>query len=322
MGNYKQRSPTGIDFGTSLLFVLYVNDAPEIIKKYTTTLFADDASVIVRTDKDNTEDEIGETLETLNEYFISNNLVENVDKTTIVNYNPTNKQNINQINIQRGNIKLTETHKSKFLGVTIDKKPNFRSHVDDLVKKLNSYTYAIKTISKHVNKKAGIVAYYGYIFSNINYGIIYWGTSNDIDRVFRSQKAAVRAIFGLTSRESCRETFTNNKIMTVPSIYIFQCILFIQKYYEDFFKSAETNHRYKTRGSERKTLTTLKTKYSYIQNSPTQKMISVYNKHLRLTRDKNIPNLKMYLKDFLTKHCLYAITDYMSLREEQQISNQ
>uniref|UniRef100_A0A8D9EKZ5 Uncharacterized protein n=1 Tax=Cacopsylla melanoneura TaxID=428564 RepID=A0A8D9EKZ5_9HEMI len=104
--------------------------------------------------------------------------------------------------------------------------------------------------------------------------------------------------------------------MTLPCIYIYQCILFIQKYYEEFFKCSEIKHQYKTREANTNTLNTIRTKYNYIQNSPTQKMITIYNKFLKLVKDKdkNIPNINTYIKELLLNEAFYNINDFLTYR--------
>jgi hypothetical protein len=68
--------------------------------------------------------------------------------------------------------------------------------------------------------------YYAYIHSILSYGIIFWGRSSSVNKLFILQKKIVRLITNSRVRESCREAFKNRQIMTLYSQYIFSLILF------------------------------------------------------------------------------------------------
>ena len=49
-------------------------------------------------------------------------------------------------------------------------------------------------------------------------------------RLFKLQKKAIRVVFGMQGRQSCRGTFQSNNILTFPSLYIFSCLMFVHKH--------------------------------------------------------------------------------------------
>ena len=71
--------------------------------------------------------------------------------------------------------------------------------------------------------------YYAFIYSTIRYGIIFWGNSKGVERIFKMQKRILRNIFGLKKRETCRLIFEENEIMTVHNIYIRESVLFVNR---------------------------------------------------------------------------------------------
>src|SRR5437588_10155951 len=110
---------------------------------------------------------------------------------------------------------LTSTDDVKFLGVHIDSQLNWKVHVRKLASKISSFNYALRVITNTVNLDASICAYYAYVNSNLKYGIIFWGNSVDVGRIFVLQKSCVRSIFNLKKADSCKTVFKNNQILTV-----------------------------------------------------------------------------------------------------------
>jgi hypothetical protein len=51
----------------------------------------------------------------------------------------------------------------------------------------------------------------------MSYGIIFWGNSPHSLGIFKIQKRALRILMGIGYRDSCRELFKEEKILTLPS---------------------------------------------------------------------------------------------------------
>jgi hypothetical protein len=73
------------------------------------------------------------------------------------------------------------------------------------------------------------MVYFAHFQSQINYGIIFWGSSLSIRNVFIIQKRAIRIMLRLGPRSSCREGFKKLDILTVPCFYIYVLMLFVAK---------------------------------------------------------------------------------------------
>ena len=48
-------------------------------------------------------------------------------------------------------------------------------------------------------------------------------------KVFKLQKRILRIMTGCSMRDSCKKLFVEQKILTLPSLYIFQLIKFVNK---------------------------------------------------------------------------------------------
>lgn len=63
--------------------------------------------------------------------------------------------------------------------------------------------------------------------SIIRYGIIFYGQSTQIGRIFTIQKRTLRTILKMHPRESCRGKFKVHKLLTVTGIYMFKKFYFL-----------------------------------------------------------------------------------------------
>lgn len=78
--------------------------------------------------------------------------------------------------------------------------------------------------------------------SRLRYRPFFWGSCSDIERLFDIQKRCLRSIFNLKCRDhSCRDIFVNH-IHILTGSYIVQCIMFVHKNYNHFFKQFELTH--------------------------------------------------------------------------------
>lgn len=63
--------------------------------------------------------------------------------------------------------------------------------------------------------------------SNIFYAILVWGHATSNRNVFAQQRT-IRIILSLSYKSNCKEHFISLNILTVPYIYILQCLLHVK----------------------------------------------------------------------------------------------
>jgi hypothetical protein len=71
------------------------------------------------------------------------------------------------------------------------------------------------------------MVYFACFHSVITYGLIFWGNSTNIHRVFMVQKKVKRIISGVGMKTSCRGLFKKLGTLPVACQYIFSIILFV-----------------------------------------------------------------------------------------------
>lgn len=139
---------------------------------------------------DELEIKINSDLTILNRFFNSNNLLLNLEKTNIINFQTRSAQNIIQPNITVLNKKIEVKDSIKFLGLEIVNTLNWNRHVDKLLTKISSGLYALIRLKDYCEKETLKVIYFSYIHSVISFGISLYGatTKNNLNVILIMKK--------------------------------------------------------------------------------------------------------------------------------------
>jgi hypothetical protein len=120
--------PQGSILG-SLLFLLYINDLPKIIKKTSApTIFIDDTSILfAHTNPIDLNKNIHIVFVTLNKCFRANQLSLNFNKTNYIHFTTKRNMTVNVKICIKINL-ITKSSYTKFLGVTMDNTLSWKNH--------------------------------------------------------------------------------------------------------------------------------------------------------------------------------------------------
>ncbi|KAJ8706878.1 hypothetical protein PYW07_012956 [Mythimna separata] len=212
------------------LFLVYINDLPYMMASLSDIiLFADDTSLIFKVDrKDADVLHVNESLAVLSKWFAANNLLLNANKTKCIKFSLPNVPQVG-LNLMLDGKKLDAITETVFLGVTIDSKLQWGAHIGTLSGRLSSAAYAVRKIRQLTDVATARLVYYAYFHSIMSYGILLWGSAADADSIFILQKRTIRAIYKMGPRESLRNIFGEIDIITLPSLYILESILYVRK---------------------------------------------------------------------------------------------
>ena len=109
------------------LFILYINDICNVSKILKFVLFADDTNILYSdANVNNLNNVVNSELDKLNTRFIINKLSLNVSKTNYILFG--NRKVHSDLDIKIHNDKITRVSETKFLGVWIDEKLNWKKH--------------------------------------------------------------------------------------------------------------------------------------------------------------------------------------------------
>ena len=118
---------------------------------------------------------------------------------------------------------------TNFLGLTLDSTLSWKPHIDQLISKLNSACYVIRSLKSLIPLETLRLINFSSVHSIISYGIIFWGNSSYSNTTFKLQKRVIRTMMNAGNRESCRELFKKLNILPLHSQYILSLLLFVVK---------------------------------------------------------------------------------------------
>lgn len=288
-----------------ILFLIYINDLPKICDTLC-LLFADDISLLFKVRKNDIYDIdlITQTFNAIKLWLNEHNLKINNKKTKIIQFKPYQKQQLNLKTITQ-TLNIEEVNDFKLLGITIDTHLNWKKHIQTTKSKISQFIYALNLLKINTSKECALSAYYAYAYAWLKYGIIMWGHSVDANDLFVSQKKCLRIIVNIGRRDSCKPYFIKERILSLPSLYIFEACLFIRKNMNLF--DHDRNPRRKNQ------LALPVPRLEIFRNGPQYRCIQIYNKLPSFLKDENnINTFKNKLRSLLIQKCYYSIDEYVT----------
>ena len=178
-----------------ILFLLYINDMKRSSVNLRFVHFADDTTVFA---SDNNIkrlfDSINNELKNVDDWLIANRLSLNVQKTSYMIF--SNHLVPNDKTLQIRGSDLSKVTNTKFLGIYIDCKLSFNTHVVQLKNKLSKTIGMMKRLSHFVPPQVMLNLYYSLFYSQLTYGILAWGKSSiqNNKKIVSLQKRAWKAL--------------------------------------------------------------------------------------------------------------------------------
>jgi hypothetical protein len=199
------------------------------VRSHKLRLFADDTNLFVSgsnlTDVFNTTQDI---LNTLCQWFKDNQLTLNIDKTC---YSVFTNKAIPECSLLIDNVLIKRENSVRYLGMYLDEKLNFKSHIDHICKKLIQLTGASGYISKFIHKNNLLQIYFAYIFPHIKYGIEIFGCCPGyiFKQLQATQTRLLKLLLGKGRRESTTNMFRDLGLLNCNQIYELYLCLFVYK---------------------------------------------------------------------------------------------
>lgn len=286
-----------------LLYIIFVND----FSLDGSLLFADDSSFLISNSKiEHTINEANLKISQAHEWFTENNLVLNNNKSTFLRFSNLKENYQESLLIKTKNGTIRQEQTLKFLGLYISDNCSWSIHIDNICKRVAPVCYCINQLRDVVDRSVLIMYYYAHFHSVISYAIIAWGAASDSVRVFKMQKRALRFIFGLNKRESCRNLFKQLGILTLPCILLLNLLVYAKT--ELNTNTLNSHHMYNTRNGT--TLEIPLHRLAKYKQSPKYLAIKVYNHLPDRYKNLQLKCFKLELKKILINKCYYSLNEY------------
>ena len=136
-------------------------------------------------------------LKVIYEFLLQRNLLKNASKTQFLIFKTIN-MNMQDVfeSISLVNDIVSAVPEYLFLGLIINEKLDWSSHISKVCNKINPYIGVLKKIWHFVDKKTLMLIYYAYIDSALIYGLPIWGSAPQkyLDRLQILQNKAIKFI--------------------------------------------------------------------------------------------------------------------------------
>lgn len=308
---------SGVPQGSVLgpvLFLLFINDLPTIVQDSKLYLFADDTSLIVSTpDRGQLEIQTFIQSNSIAQWLSENFLHVNTQKTSFLEFclRKNTSSSYDSMALFFNETELTPATNVTYLGVVLDNKLNFSQHIDKVYRRLSSSIFLLRRLSCFQHKSILLSAYYGCIYPFLSYCVPIWGNENcKTQSLFKLQKRAVRVIFGLKHRQTCRSVFRDNNILTFPSIFILESLTFLKKHPDLFPIPSIPNHNYNLRPTNN--LPNPRSRTTFHKNQPYSSCIRLFNSLPSFLKMENdVRKFRHGLRNYLVFGEFYSVADFL-----------
>ncbi len=225
-----------------ILFIIYINDLPNISDIAQYIFFADDTNIIVSADTyPELNARVNSVLNTVQIWITNNGLKLNTGKTKYMIF--TNKAS-GDINVSIEGKRILKSEHERFLGVIIDSKLNWTQHIKQLKTKISRNAGVMIKLKSIIPYKAQRMLYNSLIQSHLYYCAAIWGTKslNTVQSLFSSQKKAIRATDTEyhnyyydkdTNRmpSHTKSIFNKLEVLALPNLIAKSCLTMMHKVY-------------------------------------------------------------------------------------------
>ena len=106
------------------------------------------------------------------------------------------------------------------LGITIDDKLSFNTHVSNLCKKAARQLNVLCRLSNLLDEKTKLIIYKAYIFSNFNYCPLVWHfcSKTSTNKMEKIQQRALKFVFGVPKGQNKTQTYSYHQLLNKANL--------------------------------------------------------------------------------------------------------
>ena len=208
-----------------LLFLLYVNDLPNLPLIGKPRLFADDTAISYASSSPaQVIANMKQDLELVLDYLQNNLLALNIGKTKMMIFRLTSRNVQPYPELIVRNQHVTEVSSFKYLGVHIDNRLCWDVHIETITTKCSSLCGMLRKLAKSVPQHVLLKMYFAFIHSRYQYAIGAWGTcyKTHLKDLQVQQNRCIKAIFKLSYLQPTSDLYTMSQHNILPILGLFE----------------------------------------------------------------------------------------------------
>ncbi|KAG8324857.1 hypothetical protein J6590_108388 [Homalodisca vitripennis] len=284
------------------MFIIYINDlSSAFTNDYVSAyMYADDLAVQINCKYASVANHLLMTSNSIIEdWTAANSLCLNNDKTQSIEFS----------------FKTRNEDSVRFLGLFVQSNVKWNIHVETLCKKVSKGIFMLRKLKSFVSIDVLKAVYFAHIQSHLSYGIIVWGHFGNVRRLFLLQKRAVRVMFNVSSRTHCKPLFKQLGILTIISLYILDCLLYI-KTNLDTIPTNNSIHSHFTR--QNNFLRVNQCNFQTTINSFCEFGLRLYNMLPYNVKLLNVKHFKNEIRSILCDICVYNVEEFVNFLKTKQ----
>jgi len=118
------------------------------------------------------EKSVNKIIQDINEWCNTNLLSLNLYKTHFIPF-VTKNSSSTDFNIMHENKKIPNVYNTKFLGLMLDNTLSWKTHIDTILPKLSSASFALRVVKPFLSQDSLKMVYYSYFHSVMTYRLIF-----------------------------------------------------------------------------------------------------------------------------------------------------
>ena len=265
--------PQGSNLGP-LLFLLYVNDLPNVSDVLSFILFADDTSLFLAGNNPRSVSLLlNNELEKMYFWFLANRLLINFSKTNYMVFKIKNKNvDVDVIKVHIANNEINMVDSVKFLGLIIDSKLTWKQHINEISRKISCVIGVLNKIKFMLPLSVLANLYNSMILPYLTYCNIIWGNCANylLQQLFLLQKRAIRIITKSPYLAHSNVLFSQLNILNIYDLHLYLVAIFMFLYmknilpenFNNFFTPQRNINKYVTRNADNLYLPNYRYKFS------------------------------------------------------------
>ena len=253
-----------------LLFLIYINDLPNISDKLSFFLFADDTNIYYESaDLVELEKTVNKELKLLSLWLNLNRLALNISKTNFVIFRSPKRPLKRNVILIMNRKAIEQKDHVKYLGVLMDQHLSWKQQISSVSKKISRGIGILAKLRGNMDQKLLINIYYCLVYSYLSYGVEAWGSAcgTHLGCIRVLQNKAVRILAGKQYYQifgekpgplpSADPLYKKLKVLDYNDIYKFNIAKFVYltlcekspPIFFDWFKYIHQVHSYSTKSS-------------------------------------------------------------------------